>query len=71
MIEKIISKALSIDEDMVKDDSNFVQDLGADSLNTVEIIMDIEEEYGISIPDEDAEGLVTVKDLKEYIKEYA
>ena len=56
---------------MVKDDSNFVQDLGADSLNTVEIIMDIEEEYGISIPDEDAEGLVTVKDLKEYIKEYA
>jgi|TARA_Y100000996_G_C22459803_1_gene617535 acyl carrier protein len=71
MIEKIIAENLGIDQGMIKDESNFVNDLGADSLNIVEVIMGIEEEFDIEIPDEDAEVLHTVGDLKQYIEDNA
>lgn len=69
MIEKIIAENLGIDQGMIKDESNFVNDLGADSLNIVEVIMGIEEEFDIEIPDEDAETLHTVGELKQYIED--
>jgi acyl carrier protein len=68
MIEKIISEVIGCDQDTVQDDSNLVKDLGADSLNIVEIVMQLEEEYDIEIYDEDAENLHTVKDVKDYIE---
>ena len=68
-MEKIIAKSLGINQDSIKDESNFINDLGADSLNIVEIVMEIEDEYGIEIPDEDVEELNTVGDLKNYIKD--
>ena len=71
MIEKIIAENLNIDQGMIKDESNFVNDLGADSLNIVEVIMSIEEEFDIEIPDEDAETLHTVGDLRKYIEDNA
>ena len=71
MIEKIIAEVVGCDQDIVKDDVNFVKDLGYDSLNVVELVMQIEEEYEIEIPDEDAEELHTVKDLKKYVEDYA
>jgi acyl carrier protein len=70
-VEKIIAENLNIDVDSVKDDSHFVNDLGADSLNIVEVVMGIEEEFEIEIPDEDAESLLTVGDLKQYIEDNA
>ena len=69
MIEKIIAENLGIDQGMIKDESNFVNDLGADSLNIVEVLMGIENEYEIEIPDEDVESLHTVGDLKKYIED--
>ena len=69
MIEKIIAENIGCDQDMIKDDSNFVNDLGADSLNIVELVMGIEEHSDIEIPDEDAETLHTVADLKQYIED--
>ena len=69
MIEKILAERLNIDAESISDDSNIVEDLGADSLSVVEIVMDIENEFDISIPDEDAEGLHTVGQLKEWLDE--
>tara|TARA_B100000902_G_scaffold317508_1_gene309145 strand:+ start:898 stop:1113 length:216 start_codon:yes stop_codon:yes gene_type:complete len=69
MIEKIIAETLGLDQGMIKDESNFVNDLGADSLNIVEVIMGIEEEFDIEIPDDDAETLHTVGQLKQYIED--
>jgi len=69
MVEKIIAESLGIDQGMIKDESNFVNDLGADSLNIVEVVMAIEEEYDIEIPDEDAETLHTVGELRQYIED--
>ena len=71
MIEKIIAENLNIDQGLIKDDSNFVNDLGADSLNIVELVMAIEEEFDMEIPDEDSESLHTVGDLKQYIEDNA
>tara|TARA_B110000444_G_scaffold80912_1_gene76485 strand:- start:1174 stop:1389 length:216 start_codon:yes stop_codon:yes gene_type:complete len=68
MIEKIIAEVVGCDQNLVKDDSNFVEDLGYDSLNVVELIMQIEEEYDIEMPDEDVEELHTVKNLKDYLE---
>ena len=68
MIEKIIAQNLNIDQDLIKDDSNFVNDLGADSLDTVELVMAFEEEFGIEVPDEDAEKLQSVTDVIAYIE---
>mgnify|MGYP001171757249 FL=1 len=71
MIEKIIAEVIGCDQDLVKEDSNFVEDLGFDSLNIVELVMQIEEEFDMEIPDDDAENLLTVKDLKNYVEDYA
>ncbi len=66
-IKKIIIEQLGVDESEVTMDASFVDDLGADSLDTVELVMALEEEVGIEIPDEDAEKIVTVGDVIEYI----
>jgi len=67
-VKRIIEEQLMVDEDEITDDASFVDDLGADSLDTVEMIMELEDEFGIEIPDEEAEKLVTVGDAIEYIK---
>ena len=66
-VKKIIAEQLGIDESEIKEDSSFIDDLGADSLDTVELIMALEEEYDIEIPDEEAEKLQTVGDVLKYI----
>ena len=69
MIEKIIAEHLDIDISEVTDEKHLIDDLGADSLHTVELIMEFENEFDIEIPDNDAETLVTVGKIKEYISE--
>ncbi|MEK6526694.1 MAG: acyl carrier protein [Nitrospirota bacterium] len=68
-IKKIIAEQLGVDEDEVVPEASFVDDLGADSLDTVELVMAFEEEFDIEIPDEDAEKILTVGRAMEYIKE--
>ena len=69
MLEKIISERLNVDVSTITDESHIVDDLGADSLHIVEIIMDIESEYKVEIPDEDAETLFTVAEIKQWIED--
>jgi len=64
---KIVADQLNVDEEEVRPDSSFVDDLGADSLDTVELVMAFEEEFGIEIPDEDAEKIQTVQQAIDYI----
>jgi acyl carrier protein len=66
-VKKIIAEKLSVDMDEVVPDASFVDDLGADSLDLVELIMSMEEEFDMDISDEDAEQIVTVKDAIAYI----
>ena len=66
-IKEIITEKLSVEMDEIVPDASFVDDLGADSLDLVELIMTMEEEFDIDISDEDAEKLVTVKDAIDYI----
>ena len=66
-VKKIVVEKLQVDEKQVTETASFVEDLGADSLDTVELVMDLEEHFGIEIPDEDAEKLKTVKDAVDYI----
>lgn len=68
-IKKIIAEQLGVEEDEVADNASFVDDLGADSLDTVELVMALEEEFDVEIPDEDAEKIQTVGRAIEYIKE--
>jgi len=68
-LKKVIVEQLGIDEGEITLDSSFVDDLGADSLDVVELIMALEEEFGIEIPDEDAEKISTVGDALDYIKQ--
>ncbi|MBI3353778.1 MAG: acyl carrier protein [Nitrospirota bacterium] len=68
-VKKIIAEQLGLSEDEVISESSFVDDLGADSLDTVELVMAFEEEFGIEIPDEDAEKIATVQNAIDYIKE--
>ena len=68
-IKKIIAEQLGVEEDDVVPDAKFVEDLGADSLDTVELVMALEEEFEIEIPDEDAEKIQTVASAVEFIKE--
>ncbi|HET6465272.1 MAG TPA: acyl carrier protein [Nitrospiria bacterium] len=70
-VKKIIVEQLGVDEEDVTPDASFVDDLGADSLDTVELVMAFEEEFGIEIPDEDAEKILTVQNVMDYIKERA
>jgi len=67
-VKKIIAEKLSVDLEEVVPEASFVDDLGADSLDLVELIMSMEEEFDIDISDEDAEGLVTVKDAMDYTR---
>ncbi|OAA82744.1 acyl carrier protein [Clostridium ljungdahlii] len=67
-IQKIISEQLGIGSDEIKMESSFIDDLGADSLDIVELIMALETEFDIEIPDEEAEKVKTVGDVAEYIK---
>ena len=69
-VKKIIAEKLSVDIAEVVPEAAFVDDLGADSLDLVELIMSMEEEFDVDISDEDAEKLVTVKDAFDYIKEH-
>jgi acyl carrier protein len=67
-VKHIIVEQLGVDEDEVKAEASFVDDLGADSLDVVELVMALEEEFGLEISDEDAEKLVTVQKAIEYIQ---
>ena len=70
-VKHIIVEQLGVDEDEVKASASFVDDLGADSLDVVELVMALEEEFGLEISDEDAEKLTTVEQAIEYIKSHA
>jgi acyl carrier protein len=70
-VKNIIAEQLSVDEEEVTNDASFVDDLGADSLDVVELVMAFEEEFGIEIPDDDAEKITKVKDAVEYIEAHA
>ncbi|MBI5745485.1 MAG: acyl carrier protein [Nitrospirae bacterium] len=68
-VKKIVSEQLGIEDEDITAESSFVEDLGADSLDTVELVMAFEEEFKIEIPDEDAEKILSVKNAIDYIKE--
>lgn len=68
-LKELIVQQLGVDESAVVPEAKFVDDLGADSLDLVELIMALEDEYGIEIPDEDAEKIITVGDAINYLKE--
>ena len=70
-VKKIIAEQLSVDIDKITPDAKFVDDLGADSLDTVELVMALEEEFEIDIPDEEAEKIVTFQDVLNYINAHA
>ncbi len=69
-VKEIIVNELGVEPEKVTDDASFVEDLGADSLDTVELVMAFEEEFGIEIPDEDAEQIQTVGDAIRYLREH-
>ena len=68
-VKGIISEQLGVKKEEIKPESSFIDDLGADSLDTVEVVMALEEEFGIEIPDEDAEKITTVGESVKYIEE--
>lgn len=70
-VKKIVVEHLGVDEEKVTEAASFIDDLGADSLDTVELVMAFEEEFSVEIPDDAAEKILTVKDAIEYIKEHS
>jgi acyl carrier protein len=70
-VKKIIVDQLGVEEDLVNPEASFVDDLGADSLDTVELVMALEEEFGLEIPDEEAEKITRVKEAIAYIEKNA
>ena len=66
-VQKIVCEQLGVSPEEVKSEASFIDDLGADSLDTVELVMAFEEEFEIEIPDEEAEGIQTVKNAVDYI----
>ncbi|MBV7256502.1 acyl carrier protein [Pacificimonas sp. WHA3] len=69
-VKKIVVEHLGVEPDKVTEDASFIDDLGADSLDTVELVMAFEEEFGVEIPDDAAEKILTVKDAITYINEH-
>ena len=67
-VKKIVVEHLGVEEDKVSEKASFIDDLGADSLDTVELVMAFEEEFGVEIPDDAAEKILTVGDAVEFIK---
>ena len=67
-VKEIICEQLGVSEEEVTPEASFIEDLGADSLDIVELVMAMEEEFEMEIPDEDAEKIVTVKDVIDYVK---
>ena len=67
-LKTIIAEQLNVTADVIKEESNFKDDLGADSLDLFELVMSLEEEYGIEIPSDDLEKIATVNDVIEYLK---
>lgn len=70
-VKKIVTEHLSVEEDKVTESASFIDDLGADSLDTVELVMAFEENFGCEIPDDAAEKIVTVQDAIDFIKKQA
>ena len=68
-VKQIVVEQLGVDEDQVTEEAAFMDDLGADSLDTVELVMALEEEFDVEISDEDAEKIQTVKDAISYVKD--
>jgi len=68
-VKKIVAEQLGVNEAEIKNESSFIDDLGADSLDTVELVMALEEEFGQEIPDEEAEKLQSVGDVIKYIED--
>ena len=69
-VKKIVVEHLNVDPDKVTDGASFIEDLGADSLDTVELVMAFEEEFGCEIPDDAAEKILTVKDAIAFIEQH-
>lgn len=69
-VKEIISKQLGVDQSEVTPEASFVEDLGADSLDTVELVMAFEEAFNIEIPDEDAEKIQSVRDAYAYVEQH-
>ena len=69
--KEIIAKELEVSADQLKTDAKFIEDLGADSLDTVELVMALEEEFGLDIPDEDADKMKTVGDALDYLRSHS
>ena len=70
-VKKIVAEHLGVEEEKVTENASFIDDLGADSLDTVELVMAFEEEFGCEIPDDSAEKILSVKDAIEFISENA
>jgi acyl carrier protein len=70
-VKKIVAEQLSVDPEQVTPEASFANDLGADSLDTVELVMALEEEFDVEIPDEAAEGIATVQAAVDYINQKA
>ena len=70
-VKKIVVEHLGVEDSKVGENASFIDDLGADSLDTVELVMAFEEEFGCEIPDDAAEKIVTVKDAVDFIQEHA
>ncbi len=70
-VKEVVAEQLNVNPDEVKEESKFVEDLGADSLDVVELIMELEEKFDIEIPDSEAENIATVGDAIKYIEEHS
>lgn len=70
-VKKVIAEKLGVDESAVKNAAAFIDDLGADSLDTVELVMALEEEFNVQIPDEDAEKITTVQQAIDYVTSHS
>lgn len=70
-VKKVIAEKLGVDEATIKNESSFVDDLGADSLDTVELVMALEEEFNVQIPDEEAEKITTVQQAVDYVSAHS